>query len=137
MEFPYYSLRDGFNSTVLLVSDSPKPLDFVMAVRSRSGRTVLAPAMTIQPQEKLAIDLSELLAAQGADITGDFSEGSVAVYFNGTIMPLAGQLTMTNPAKNLSLESHVVDNSRALACCLPCSTPSGGPWVEAATLGSW
>ncbi|MBZ5545525.1 MAG: hypothetical protein LAO07_17905, partial [Acidobacteriia bacterium] len=114
MEFPYYSLRDGFNSTVLLVSASPKPLDFVMAVRSRSGQTILAPAMTIQPQEKLNVDLGQLLASQGADVAGDFSEGSVAVYFNGTIMPLAGQLTMTNPAKSLSLESEMVDNSPGL-----------------------
>jgi hypothetical protein len=85
MEFPYYSLEDGFNSTLLLVSDSPKSLDFVMAVRSRSGQTLLAPAMTIQPQEKLPIDLRGLLAQLGADTTGDFAEGSVSVYFNGTI----------------------------------------------------
>jgi hypothetical protein len=79
MEFPYYSLRDGFNSTVLLVSASPRPLDFVLAVRSRSGRTVLAPPMTLQPLEKLPVDLRQFLAAQGADVTGDFSEGSVTV----------------------------------------------------------
>ena len=92
LDFPYYSLRDGFTSTVLLVSDLPKPLDFILAVHSRSGQTVFAPAMTIQPQEKLPVKLAELLASLGADLTGDFSEGSVSVYFNGPAMPLAGQL---------------------------------------------
>ena len=61
LEFPYYSLRDGFNATLLLVSDSPKPLDFVLALHSRSGQTVLAPGMTIQPQEKLTVELGPLL----------------------------------------------------------------------------
>ena len=27
VDFPYYSLRDGYESTVFLVSDSPKPTD--------------------------------------------------------------------------------------------------------------
>ena len=49
VDFHYYSLRDGFDSTLLLVSDSPKPQDFVVAVRSLSGQTVLAPGMTAQP----------------------------------------------------------------------------------------
>jgi len=119
IDFPYYSLRDGFNSTLLLVSASPKPLDFVMAVRSRSGQTALAPAMTIQPQEKLSLDLRTLLTSLAADVTGDFAEGSVAIYFNGTIMPLAGQLTMSNPARSLMLESEMVDNSPGLGLLPP------------------
>ncbi len=43
LEFPYYSLRDGYDSTLLLVSDSPKPLDFAMAIHSRSGQTLSRP----------------------------------------------------------------------------------------------
>ncbi|MFB3924277.1 MAG: Ig domain-containing protein [Terriglobia bacterium] len=119
LEFPYYSLRDGFNATLLLVSDSPKPLDFVLALHSRSGRTLIPPSMSIQPQEKLPVDLGTLLASLSADVTGDFSEGSVSIYFTGTIMPLAGQLTMTNPLKSLSLESEMVDNSPGLGLLPP------------------
>jgi len=114
LEFPYYSLRDGFDSTVLLVSDSPKPFDFLVAIHSRSGHTIIAPTMTIQPQEKLTVDLRALLTQLGADVIGDFGEGSISIYFNGTIMPLAGQLTMTNPARSLILESEMVDNSPGL-----------------------
>jgi len=114
LEFPYYTLRDGFNSTLLLVGASAAPLDFIIAVRSASGRTVLSPSMTIQSGEKLSVDLRVLLTELGVDVNGDFAEGSVSIYFNGTIMPLAGQLTMSNPARSLVLESEMVDNSPGL-----------------------
>ena len=47
--FPYYSLAGGFNSTLLLVSDSGDPLSFVIAVHSLSGQTQLSNSMTISP----------------------------------------------------------------------------------------
>ena len=45
VDFPYYSVRDGFSSTLRLVSDSPEPLEFVTAIYSLSGQSVIAPAM--------------------------------------------------------------------------------------------
>jgi len=109
IDFPYYSLRDGFSSMLLLVSDSPRPMDLTVAVRGLMGETVLAP-LSIQPQEKLAVDVRHLLEEQKADVNGALAEGSIAVYFMGTIMPLAGQLTMTNPALSLVHESEMVEN---------------------------
>jgi hypothetical protein len=109
IDFPFFSLRDGFNSSLLLVSDSPKPMDLTVAVRGLMGETVLAP-MSIEPQEKLAVDVRSLLEEQKADVNGAFAEGSIAVYFIGTIMPLAGQLTMTNPTLSLVHESEMVQN---------------------------
>src|SRR5438874_780376 len=67
LDFPYYTLRDGFNATLNLVSDSPKPLDLVMALHGLSGQTLLAPSMTIQPGAKLPIDLGGLLQSLNAD----------------------------------------------------------------------
>jgi len=114
LHLAYYSLANGSHSTLLLVSDFPKALDFFLAVRSRSGQTALAPMMTIQPYEKLSIDLRKLLVGLSADVIGDFSEGSVTIYFNGTIMPLAGQVTITDPLRNLSLESQMIDSPPGL-----------------------
>ncbi|HEV2349769.1 MAG TPA: hypothetical protein VG028_07995 [Terriglobia bacterium] len=37
LDFPYYSLQNGFRSTLNLVSDSPAPLDFTLSVHSSSG----------------------------------------------------------------------------------------------------
>ncbi len=109
IDFPYYSLRGGFDSRVLLVSDSPRAMDLTVAVRGLMGETVLAP-MSIQPQQKLTVDLQALLTEQKADVNGTFAEGSVAVYFVGSVMPLAGQLTMTNAALGLIHESEMVQN---------------------------
>jgi hypothetical protein len=111
IDFPYYSFRDGFSSTLLLVSSSVEPLDFVMAIHSRSGQTLVGPTMTIEPRTKLTVDLRALLTSLGADVTADFGEGSISVYFNGKVMPLLGQLTMSDPARSLIFESDVVDNS--------------------------
>ncbi len=43
LDFPYYSLRDGYHSTLNLVSDSPKPMDLTVAIRSLTGETLLSP----------------------------------------------------------------------------------------------
>jgi hypothetical protein len=114
LEFPYYSLRDGFNSTLILVNVSPEAVDLTIALHSRSGQTLLAPAMTAPGQQKLSLDVAEMLAGLAADVTGDFAEGSISVYFVGKIMPITGQLTMSNPLKNMSFETEMVDNSPGL-----------------------
>src|SRR5579859_1538348 len=108
--FPYYSLADGFNSTLLLVSDSGDPLNFILAIHSLSGQTVLSNSMTIQPGAKLPIDMQSLLASLGADATGTFSQGSVSVYFEGTIMPLVGQMTIENPSRHWVQQAEMVEN---------------------------
>ena len=72
LDFPYYSSRDGFTSTLNLVSDSPKPLDFIVALRSLAGETLLSSSMTIQPSAKLPIDLAGLITSLGADPAGPF-----------------------------------------------------------------
>ncbi|HEV2245645.1 MAG TPA: M23 family metallopeptidase [Terriglobia bacterium] len=108
--FPYYSLADGFNSTLLLVSDSPDPLNFVLAIHSLSGQTQLSNSMAIQPGAKLPIDMRSLLTSRGADVMGTFAQGSVSVYFEGTIMPLVGQMTIENPARHWVQQAEMVEN---------------------------
>src|SRR6266568_6774597 len=110
LDFPYYTLRDGFNSTLNLVSDSPNPLDFVLALRNLAGQTLLGPPMTIQPSAKLPIDIRALILSLNADPDGPFGEGSISIYFQGTIMPLVGRVTMTNPSGRLVHESEMVEN---------------------------
>src|SRR5574337_438006 len=78
LDFPYYSLRDGFTSTLNLVSDSPQPLDFIIALHSLTGETLLSSSMTIQPNAKLPIDLAALIKSLGSDPAGPFAEGSIA-----------------------------------------------------------
>ncbi|MGH9432215.1 MAG: Ig-like domain-containing protein, partial [Terriglobia bacterium] len=110
VDFPYYTLRDGYQSTLLLVSDSPHPIDLSIVIYGALGHSAIAPPYTIQPQQKLAIDMGRLLAKMGLDPTGEFGQGSVGVYFEGTIMPVVGQVTISNPAQRLIHESEMVEN---------------------------
>jgi len=113
-DFPYYSLRDGFNSTLHLVNVTTTPIDLTIAIHSLSGQTVLAPILTMPALDERSLDLAALLTQLSADVTGAFAEGSISVYFTGLIMPIAGQLTMTNPAQRMSFETEMVDNSPGL-----------------------
>ncbi|MGH9396828.1 MAG: hypothetical protein ACRD18_08250 [Terriglobia bacterium] len=88
IDFAYYTVREGFNSTLRLVSDSPKPLNFVLVYYSLDGKAIQAPPMTIQPQVEMSLDLRKEFSDLPA--TGDFSEGSLAVQFTASGMtPLA------------------------------------------------
>jgi len=103
----------GHNASVScredLVSDSPKPIDLTIAIYSERGNSVLT-AMTIQPSAKLPLDLRALLTQHGADVNGEFGEGSIAVHFEGTIMPVVGQVTPTNSALRVVHDSEMVEN---------------------------
>lgn len=109
LDFPYFSLANGFQSTLYLVSDSPNPIPLTLAVRNLAGRPVFS-SPTIQPHQNLAIDLRKLISDGGGDPTANFSEGSVAVYYTGAIMPVVGQITMTNPVTHLVHESVMQEN---------------------------
>src|SRR6266446_1700605 len=39
VDFAYYSLQDGFDSTLRLVSDSPESIDFSILIHNLNGRT--------------------------------------------------------------------------------------------------
>ncbi|HEV2417353.1 MAG TPA: hypothetical protein VGX94_06085 [Terriglobia bacterium] len=92
LDFPYYSLKDGYEAKLLLVSDSPQPVDLTIAIRNSAGG-MLTTTATLQPQAKLPFDLAATITSLGGDPTGPYSEGSIAVYYMGTIMPVVGQIT--------------------------------------------
>ncbi len=110
LDFPYYELDNGYSSTLNLVSDSPQPIDFIIVLHDLAGDPLISNSTTIQPDSKMAIDLGSLIKSLGRDPTGSFAEGSIQIYFTGTIMPLVGQVTMTNPALHLSQEAEMVEN---------------------------
>jgi hypothetical protein len=109
VDFPYYNLSNGWMSTLYLVSDSPNAMDFTLAVKGQQGQ-VLTAAETIQPRQKLAIDLASIITQLGGDPTGAFAQGSVAIYYVGTIMPIVGQITVANPQLSLVHESVMVEH---------------------------
>lgn len=110
LDFPFYSLRDGFRSLLQLVSDLPEPFSLRITVHSLSGQTAVTPPMTIRPQEKLLIDMQTLLAKLGLDGDSDFQEGSISVTYTLDKTPLLGQVTISNPTLGLVYESLAAEN---------------------------
>jgi hypothetical protein len=84
-------------------------MDFTLAVKSQQGQVLTTPE-TIGPRQKLAIDLTSLITQLGGDPTGAFAQGSASIYFVGTIMPIVGQITATNPQLSLVHESVMVEH---------------------------
>lgn len=109
LDFPYYSLKDGYQAKLLLVSDAPQPVDLTIAIRNSAGG-MLTTTATLQPQAKLPFDLASTITGLGGDPTGPYSEGSVAVYYMGTIMPVVGQITEANPSLGLTHQVDMVEN---------------------------
>jgi len=110
IDFPYYSLRDGYSSLLQLVSDSPVSLPIEVTIRSSSGRNILKKDMNISSQEKLMIELQSLVASLNGESEDDFQEGSISVSYASDTRPIMGQITVTNPYLNLIFESRLAIN---------------------------
>ena len=78
VDFPYYTLLNGYQFTLLLVSDSPRPIDLSIAIYGALGHSAIAPPHTIQPQQKLALDMGQPLAKMGLNTSGEFGQGYVS-----------------------------------------------------------
>ena len=112
MDFPYYSLRDGFDSTLRLVNDSPDAISFVLSVYSMKGESLVLPPMTIRPDGNLALNLGSLLAEAG----DGFKEGSASISYQAQgHMPLAGQITIQHKEAHLVYESRMAENDPGMS----------------------
>ena len=90
--YPYYSLREGGESTLYMMNRALRPIEFTVAIHATSGQTVWTKPMTIQPEERLELDMKKLLTEIGVDYRGDFYAGSVSLHFKGKGNPLGGRM---------------------------------------------
>ena len=110
LDFAYYSIRDGFESQLQLVSDYPKPFVFRMMLHSLSGQTAFGGLIRVQPQQKLSFDIGTLLTKLRLDREADFQEGSISISYTLPKSPLLGQVTVSNPSYSLVFESLMGEN---------------------------
>lgn len=101
--YPYYSLREGYESTLVMMDRAPRPIEFTMAIHGISGQTIWAKPRTIQPDERLELEIKKVLEELSADYRGDFSEGSVSLHFKGKGNPLGGRMIVEGPAESWNL----------------------------------
>ncbi len=128
LDFPYYNLTDGYVSTLYLASDSPKPIDLTVAIRGLAAQMLFL-AETIQPEQKLSIDLASAVTKLGGDPTETYAQGSdapviaeVTLEFQGRQHKLPQPLTFTPyEAKVLSINQLLLGIGTD-----PAQAPEGG-----------
>jgi len=101
--YPYYSLREGYDSTLYLMDRSPRTIEYTVAFHSLSGQTVWAKARTIGPHDDVEINVKDLLDDLGVDYRGDFLEGSLSIHFKGEGNPLGGRMIVKGPHETLNM----------------------------------
>lgn len=101
--YPYYSLRDGSDSTLYLLDRAAWMVEFTVAVHSLSGQTAWSKPMTIHPDETTEINVKKLLGDLGVDYRGDFLEGSLSIHFKGRGNPLGGRMMVVGPKDTLNI----------------------------------
>jgi len=101
--YSYYCLKDGYDSTLYLMDNAPRTIEFTVAVHSLSGQTVFSQPRTIGPRDDLEINVKELLNELNVDYRGDFLEGSLSIHFKGTGNPLAGRMIIQGPQGRLNM----------------------------------
>lgn len=111
IDFPYYSLRQGFNSTLNLVRASGDPAQVSISIHASEGQTLSGPALLMQPYQKASFDLRTLITQLGGDPDTSFSEGSLTVQYVGPSMAVVGRITAANPEMGLSTESEMVETT--------------------------
>jgi hypothetical protein len=107
-DFPYFLVRDGFQSHLVVVNAISEPIEFVIAIHNLAGKTIQLPRKTVAPGNKMAFDISTLLTNQPEEIREEFSEGSVTVLYQQIRpMTLVGQITVSNAERHLVFESEM------------------------------
>jgi hypothetical protein len=112
MDFAYYSLRDGFDSTLHLVSSSPSPISFTIFIYNLGGESAKSRTLIIQPQQSLSVDVRGLLS----HAEERFEEGSISVRYEAKEpMALLGQVTIQNSDRHLVFESRMTENDPGMS----------------------
>ncbi|MGH9356355.1 MAG: hypothetical protein ACRD10_09525, partial [Terriglobia bacterium] len=113
-DFPYYSLRDGFESTMFLVNHSADALRLRIAIHGLDGEAADSKA-SIQPGQRLALSVRHLLDKQGQDAGGPFGEGNISIRYKGSMMAVVGQMSVVNSALSLIHESEMTENDPGMS----------------------
>lgn len=96
----YYTLRDGFASTLLLNNKGPKPLEVRPTLFNLEGQRIDITPVTIESNSFRLIDIREWAIIGG----GMFDEGSLQIFHRGKDLVLGSQIYITNDARSLSFD---------------------------------
>lgn len=96
---PYFTLRDGMNSTLTLNNTALSPVPVTVTIYNRQGRSQVLPPITLDPHSFKQIELRDVVASEL------FDSGSLEISYMGTPMLVTCQLSVYSMDKRVSFES--------------------------------
>jgi hypothetical protein len=100
---PYFSLRDGMNSTLTLNNIVPSTMPVTVTIYNHEGRAQVLDPIIVPPLSFKQIDLRDVVPS---DL---FEEGNIQVSYSGMPMAVTCQLTVFSIDKKVSFESREQD----------------------------
>jgi hypothetical protein len=101
VHIPYFAESEDLDSTLTLNNNMPQAMTATVTLFSKDGQALVIPPMSLEPLLPVRLSLSEL-AERGR---GDFSSGSIEIFFHGPSMAVTSQVSIISTAKRLNFES--------------------------------
>jgi hypothetical protein len=101
VHIPYFAESGGLDSTLTLNNNMPEAMTATVTLFSKEGQALVIPPMSLEPLLPVRLSLAEL-AERGR---GDFSSGSVEIFFHGPSMAVTSQVSIISSAKRVAFES--------------------------------
>ena len=96
---PYFTLRDGLNSTLTLNNNPPTPTAVTITIFSSQGRPKTLDPITIPPHSFKQIELRDVVDGES------FDQGSISVAYYGKEMDVTTQVSVYSLEKRIAFES--------------------------------
>jgi hypothetical protein len=115
-DIPYFTLRDGMNSTLTLNNVGPAPTPVTVTIYNMEGKAQVLAPITLAPHSFKQIELRDVVVGD------DFDSGNLKVAYNGISMGLTCQVSVSNPEKRVSFESRDVWGQQDMKDMMPSMT---------------
>ncbi len=100
---PFYSLRDGLDSTLTLNNLQSTPTPVTVTLYNLQGKAQLLSPITLDPHSFKQIELRDVVASDELD------SGNIEIAFNGINMAITSQVSIYSIEKRVSFESREAD----------------------------
>jgi hypothetical protein len=128
-DIPYFTLRDGMNSTLTLNNISPNSTPVTVTIYNLEGKAQVLKPITLAPHSFQQIELRDVIVGD------EFDSGNLNVAYAGISMGVTCQVSVSNSAARVSFESRDVWGQQEMQGMMPSMTKnlSGILWLPQET----
>jgi hypothetical protein len=98
---PFFTESESMSSTLTLNNNMPDSMRATVTVFNQKGDSVVVPPIALPPMNAVRFSLKDLTK----DSKGDFSSGSVEVFYHGSSMAVTSQVSIISATKGIAFES--------------------------------